>query len=104
MLEAMKNVTISMRLYALVALFLAILAAALTFSLFESYREMERERKAGLAAMNETAVAIIKQYYQLEQGGSLTRRRSSRRKQRSRRCVMATAAAISGSTTCIPPW
>ena len=62
-----------MRLYALVALFLAILAAALTFSLFESYREMERERKAGLAAMNETAVAIIKQYYQLEQGGSLTR-------------------------------
>ncbi len=62
-----------MRLYALVALFLAILAAALTFSLFESYREMERERKAGLAAMNETAVAILKQYYQLEQGGSLTR-------------------------------
>ncbi|WP_425639995.1 methyl-accepting chemotaxis protein [Agrobacterium radiobacter] len=69
----MKNVTISMRLYALVALFLAILAAALTFSLFESYHEMERERKAGLAAMNETAVAILDQYYRLEQGGSLTR-------------------------------
>jgi methyl-accepting chemotaxis protein len=69
----MKNVTISMRLYALVALFLAILTAALTFSLFESYHKMERERKAGLAAMNETAVAILDQYYRLEQGGSLSR-------------------------------
>lgn len=44
----MKHLTISTRLYALVALFLAILAAALTSSLFGGYGGMERERKAGL--------------------------------------------------------
>lgn len=59
-----------MRLYALVALFLAILTAALTFSLFETFGEMERERKAGLAAMNETAVAILDQYYRLNKAAA----------------------------------
>jgi methyl-accepting chemotaxis protein len=69
----MKHTTVSTRLYTLVTLFLAILAAALTFSLFESYRGMERERKAGLEAMNQTAVAILDQYYSLEQSGTLSR-------------------------------
>ena len=69
----MKHTTVSARLYTLVALFLAILAAALTFSLFNSYRGMERERKAGLEAMNQTAVAILDQYYRLEKSGTLSR-------------------------------
>ncbi|NWJ26515.1 methyl-accepting chemotaxis protein [Rhizobium sp. RM] len=69
----MKNTKISMRLYALVALFLVILATALTFSLLESYRGMERERKAGLESMNHTAIAILDQYYRMEQSGSLSR-------------------------------
>ncbi len=69
----MKHLTISKRLYTLVVLFLAILAAALTSSLFGSYRGMERERKAGLEAMTNTAVAILDQYYRMEQSGALTR-------------------------------
>jgi methyl-accepting chemotaxis protein len=69
----MKNTTISMRFYMLVALFLTLLAAALTFSLFESYRGMERERKAGLESLNHSAIAILEQYYKMEQSGALTR-------------------------------
>ncbi|SCX22925.1 Methyl-accepting chemotaxis protein 4 [Agrobacterium rosae] len=69
----MKHTTVSTRLYTLVALFLVIMAAALTFSLFESYRGLQRERKAGLEAMNQTAVAILEQYYRLEQNGTLSR-------------------------------
>ncbi|KQO80192.1 methyl-accepting chemotaxis protein [Rhizobium sp. Leaf262] len=69
----MKHLTISMRLYALVALFLVILAGALTSSLFGSYQGMERERKAGLESMTQTAVGILSQYYRLEQSGTLTK-------------------------------
>lgn len=69
----MKHLTISTRLYALVALFLAILAAALTSSLFGGYGGMERERKAGLEALTHSAVGILDQYYRLEQSGTLTR-------------------------------
>lgn len=69
----MKHMTISMRLYALVALFLSIMVAALTFSLFGGYKGTEEERKAGLASMTQTAVAILDNYYRLEQSGALTR-------------------------------
>ncbi|WP_320202138.1 methyl-accepting chemotaxis protein [Agrobacterium sp. rho-13.3] len=69
----MKHLTISMRLYALVALFLVIMAAALTSSLFGSYQGMERERKAGLESMTQTGVGILGQYYRMEQNGTLTR-------------------------------
>ncbi|MGV1752459.1 methyl-accepting chemotaxis protein [Agrobacterium sp. CG674] len=62
-----------MRLYALVALFLSIMVAALTFSLFGGYKGTEEERKAGLASMTQTAVAILDNYYRLEQSGALTR-------------------------------
>ncbi|MBB3945876.1 methyl-accepting chemotaxis protein [Rhizobium skierniewicense] len=69
----MKHLTISMRLYALVAMFLVIMVAALTSSLFGNYQGMERERKAGLESMTQTGVGILDQYYKLEQSGALTR-------------------------------
>ncbi|MDQ1186298.1 methyl-accepting chemotaxis protein [Agrobacterium larrymoorei] len=69
----MKHLTTSARLYALVALFLGILTAALTSSLFGGYDGMERERKAGLEALTHSAVGILDQYYRLEQSGTLTR-------------------------------
>ena len=69
----MKHLTISTRLYALVALFLAILAATLTSSLFGGYGGMERERKAGLEALTHSAVGVVDQYYRLEQNGTLSR-------------------------------
>ncbi len=69
----MQRLAISVRLYCLVALSLVILAGALTFSLFESYASSERERKAGLAQMNDTALAVLAKYQALEASGNLSR-------------------------------
>ncbi|MDI7864917.1 methyl-accepting chemotaxis protein [Rhizobiaceae bacterium n13] len=69
----MKNLKISTRLYCLVALAVSILAAAMIFFLNYSFDELASERKAGLAQMDATAVAIFEKYYELEQAGSLTR-------------------------------
>ncbi|MEB2843879.1 HAMP domain-containing protein [Rhizobiales bacterium RZME27] len=69
----MRHLTISARLYLLVLLSALVLGAAMTFSLFESYRSAEAERKAGLAAMNDNAIAILKQYHGLETSGTMTR-------------------------------
>lgn len=69
----MQRLAISWRLYCLVALSLVILAGALTFSLFESYASSERERKAGLAQMNDTALAVLAKYQALEASGAMSR-------------------------------
>ncbi|WJH40195.1 methyl-accepting chemotaxis protein [Aliirhizobium terrae] len=69
----MQRLAISWRLYCLVGLSLVILAAALTFSLLESYSSSERERKAGLAQMNDTALAVMKKYQAMEASGAMTR-------------------------------
>ena len=69
----MQRLTISARMYCLIALSLAILAGALTFSLFQSYSSMERERKAGLAYMNDIAMSMLKQYHAMESSGAMTR-------------------------------
>jgi methyl-accepting chemotaxis protein len=69
----MQRLAISWRLYCLVGLSLVILATTLTFSLFESYSSSERERKAGLAQMNDTALAVMKKYQAMEASGAMTR-------------------------------
>ena len=69
----MQRLTISARMYCLIALSLAILAGALTFSLFQSYSSMERERKAGLAYMNDIAMSMLKQYHAMEISGEMNR-------------------------------
>ena len=69
----MQRLTISARMYCLIALSLAILAGALTFSLFQSYSSMERERKAGLAYMNDIAMSVLKQYHAMEISGEMNR-------------------------------
>jgi methyl-accepting chemotaxis protein len=69
----MQRLTISWRLYSLVALSLIILGGAMTFSLFQSYSSSERERKAGLAQMNDVALAVLKKYQALETSGAMTR-------------------------------
>ena len=69
----MQRIAISWRLYSLVVLSLVILGGAMVFSLFQSYRSSEQERKAGLAAMNDNAIAVLKQYHGLETSGALTR-------------------------------
>lgn len=69
----MRNIRISTRLYGLVAFALAVLAATMIFFLNYSYSELEAERKAGLAQMDATALAIFDKYYKLEQAGTMTR-------------------------------
>ncbi len=69
----MQRLTISWRLYCLVMLSLVILGGAMIFSLFQSYSSSERERKAGLAQMNDAALTVLKKYHDLEVSGAMTR-------------------------------
>jgi Methyl-accepting chemotaxis protein len=69
----MQRLTISARMYCLIALSLIILGGALTLSLFQSYASSEKERKAGLAYMDDIAMSVLKQYHAMEASGALTR-------------------------------
>ena len=69
----MRKVSIAARLYLLVGLAIAIFAGVMTFSLNHSFSELEAERKAGLAQMDATALAIFKKYHALETSGAMTR-------------------------------
>ncbi len=69
----MQRLAISWRLYSLVLLSLVILGGAMVFSLFQSYASSERERKAGLAQMNDVALTVLKKYQALETSGAMTR-------------------------------
>ncbi|MCJ9674771.1 MULTISPECIES: methyl-accepting chemotaxis protein [unclassified Neorhizobium] len=69
----MQRLAISWRLYSLVLLSLVILGGAMVFSLFQSYASSERERKAGLAQMNDVALTVLKKYQALEASGAMTR-------------------------------
>ncbi|EUB95772.1 methyl-accepting chemotaxis sensory transducer with Cache sensor [Rhizobium sp. CF080] len=69
----MQRLAISWRLYSLVLLSLIILGGAMVFSLFQSYASSERERKAGLAQMNDVALTVLKKYQALEASGAMTR-------------------------------
>ncbi|RKE84674.1 methyl-accepting chemotaxis protein [Rhizobium sp. AG855] len=75
----MKSMFLSVRLYALVAIALAVLVATLTYSLFNAYDALTQERRAGLAQINDNAIAIFNKYYKMEQEGSLTRAEAQER-------------------------
>jgi methyl-accepting chemotaxis protein len=75
----MKSVSLSVRLYALVALALAVLVGALTYSLFQSYDALVHERRLGLAQINDNSVAILNKYHKMEQDGTLTREEAQER-------------------------
>ncbi|PYE37209.1 methyl-accepting chemotaxis sensory transducer with Cache sensor [Rhizobium sp. PP-WC-1G-195] len=68
----MKYFRISVRLYALVAMALLIMAGALTFSLFQAHDRLVSERKALLAAMDQSAIGIFTYYNGLETAGKMT--------------------------------
>ncbi|MBA4800196.1 MAG: methyl-accepting chemotaxis protein [Rhizobiales bacterium] len=75
----MKIMSLSVRLYALVALALAVLVGALTYSLFQSYDMLVEERRIGLAQINDNAVAILDKYHKMELDGTLTREEAQER-------------------------
>ncbi|MGL3605422.1 methyl-accepting chemotaxis protein [Rhizobium sp. G187] len=75
----MKSMSLSVRLYALVALSLAVLIGTLTYSLFSSYDALTQERRLGLAQINDNAMAIFNKYHKMELEGSLTREEAQAR-------------------------
>ncbi|QLF70526.1 cache domain-containing protein [Peteryoungia desertarenae] len=75
----MKNLSLSVRLYALVGIALTVLVTGMTFSLFNSYEELANERRAGLAQINDQAISIFEKYHKLEQDGTLTREEAQAR-------------------------
>ncbi|MCA1494507.1 methyl-accepting chemotaxis protein [Ensifer sp. NBAIM29] len=75
----MKRFSIAARLYALVAIALLAMAAALVFGLFEADRQLVAERKAMLAAMNDNAIAIFDSYHKLEVAGTMSREEAQQR-------------------------
>jgi methyl-accepting chemotaxis protein len=75
----MKRFRISVRLYALVALALLTMAAALTFGLLQAQDKLVGERKAMLSAMNENAIAVFDAYHKQEVAGTLSREDAQKR-------------------------
>ncbi|MDH4441029.1 MAG: methyl-accepting chemotaxis protein [Rhizobium sp.] len=75
----MKSMSLSVRLYALVAIALSVLVATLTYSLFNAYDALTNERRAGLAQINDNAIAIFNKYHKMEQEGALTRAEAQER-------------------------
>jgi len=75
----MKSMSLSVRLYALVALALAVLVGALTYSLFQSYDSLVHERRLGLAQINDQAISIFDKYHKMEAEGTLTREEAQAR-------------------------
>ncbi len=71
--------SLSVRLYALVALALAVLVGALAYSLFQSYDALVHERRLGLAQINDQAISIFDKYHKMEQEGTLTREEAQER-------------------------
>jgi methyl-accepting chemotaxis protein len=69
----MRKFSIATRLYMLVCLAIAIFAGVMTTALNYSFSELEAERKAGLAQMDATAIAIFKKYHALETSGTMKR-------------------------------
>jgi methyl-accepting chemotaxis protein len=74
-----KNFRISTRLSLLVGLALTIFAAALVYSLYHSQDAMVVERKAKLAAMDQSMLTLFKHYHALETAGTLTREEAQTR-------------------------
>ena len=68
----MKQFRISVRLYALVAMALLIMAGAMTFALFESNERLVDGRKTMLSSIDQTAVGIFAYYHGLETAGTMT--------------------------------
>jgi methyl-accepting chemotaxis protein len=69
----MQRLNISTRMYCLIVFSLAILAGAMTFSLFQTHASSETERKAGLDFMDDIALSVLKQYHALELAGTMSR-------------------------------
>ncbi len=77
--KMMKNFKISARLYFLVGLALTVFTAAAVYKLYDSHNAMVMERKAKLNALDESVIAMLQHYYELETSGELTREEAQSR-------------------------
>lgn len=69
----MQRLSVSIRLYSLVALAFMILGGIFYFALAETDSQMLNERKALLSSIDDTAISIVAASHKLEQDGKLTR-------------------------------
>jgi methyl-accepting chemotaxis protein len=74
-----KNLRISTRLSLLVGLALTIFAAAIVYTLYHSQDALVVERKAKLAAMDQSMLTLFQHYHDLEKAGTLTREEAQTR-------------------------
>jgi methyl-accepting chemotaxis protein len=74
-----KNLRISTRLSLLVGLALTIFAAAIVYTLYHSQDALVVERKAKLAAMDQSMLTLFQHYHELEKAGTLTREEAQTR-------------------------
>jgi methyl-accepting chemotaxis protein len=77
--QAMKNLSISARLYVLVALGFLLSVALTAAMLFKTQDQLANERRAMLSAMNENAVSVFEAYHKLEQSGELSQKEAQSR-------------------------
>jgi Methyl-accepting chemotaxis protein len=75
----MHRLSIAVKLYLLVALALTVLVSALFFSVFHTYNSQAAERRAGLAAIDATAIKVFERFHQMEKDGTLTREEAQSR-------------------------
>jgi methyl-accepting chemotaxis protein len=66
----MKNFKISTRLYFLVGLALAVFTATAVYKLYDSHNSMIMERKAKLNALDESVIAMLQHFHDLETSGT----------------------------------
>ncbi|MCA0257869.1 MAG: methyl-accepting chemotaxis protein [Proteobacteria bacterium] len=68
-----SNLKIGVRLYFLVVIGGAVMISALVFGLFHAQNEIVHERQSGLEMLDDTVLAVLNRYHQMEKSGEMTR-------------------------------
>ena len=73
MLTFLNRFKIAAKLYGVVAATIVVFAVSMIWTTVYDHSNLEVERKAGLASLNDTVISILQHYYDREQAGDLTR-------------------------------
>ena len=73
MLTLLNNIKISSKLYALIATSMLVFAAVMVMTVFYDHSNLEAERKASLASLDEAVITALQGFYEQEQAGTLSR-------------------------------
>jgi len=73
MLTFLNRFKIATKLYGVVAATIIVFTVSMIWTTVYDHSNLEVERKAGLASLNDTVISILQHYYDKEQAGDLTR-------------------------------